>query len=124
VPAGRPPTFDDATARVVREFDDPLTGRHVADFEGWMPRIEGRPTDPVLVVVDAAGALRGVAKTSFIGFNRHSLRLNIPQQRGFDGYVLDPRPGETLSLLVLDAAGTRALAAIAFSIPPDAPDVR
>jgi peptidoglycan/LPS O-acetylase OafA/YrhL len=124
VPAGRPPAFDDATARVVREFDDPLSGRHVADFEGWMPRIEGRPTDPVLVVVDAAGALRGVAKTSFIGFNRHSLRLNIPQQRGFDGYVLDPRPGETLSLLVLDAAGTRALAAIAFSIPPDAPDVR
>jgi hypothetical protein len=102
----------------VREFDDPLPGRHVADFEGWMPRIEGRPRDPLLVVVDADGVLRGLAKTSFIGMNRNSLRLNVPQQRGFDGYVVDPRPGETLSLLVLDASGTRALAAIALSIPP------
>jgi hypothetical protein len=117
-PAERPPMPADAAARVVREFDDPLSGRHVADFEGWMPRIEGRPRDPLLVVVDADGVLRGLAKTSFIGMNRNSLRLNVPQQRGFDGYVVDPRPGETLSLLVLDASGTRALAAIALSIPP------
>jgi hypothetical protein len=123
-PPGHPPATTDAAARIVREFDDPLSGRRVADFEGWMPRIEGRPRDPLLVVVDADGALRGLAKISFIGMNRRSLRLNIPQQRGFDGYVLDPRPGETLSLLVLDATGTHALAAIALAVPPDAPDTR
>lgn len=123
-PVERPAAIDDSVARVVREFDDPLSGRRVAAFEGWMPRIEGRPSDPVLVVVDGAGSLRGLAKTSFIGMNRHSLRLNIPQQRGFDGYVLDPRPGETLALLVLDAAGTHALASIALPIPPEATGTR
>jgi len=56
--------------------------------------------------------------------NRNALRLNIPQQRGFDGYILDPRPGETLSLLVLDATGTHALAGIALQIPPDATGTR
>lgn len=120
MPTEHAPAPADATARVVRAFDDPLSGRRIAGFEGWMPRIKGRPTDPVLVVVDATGALRGLAKTSFIGMNRSSLRLNVPQQRGFDGYVIDPRPGETLSLLVLDASGTQALASIALPIPTDA----
>lgn len=123
-PAEHPPALEDASARIVRGFDDPLSGRRVAAFEGWMPRLDGRPRDPLLVVVDSGGTLRGLAKTSFIGINRSSLRLNIPQQRGFDGYVIDPRPGETLSLLVLDAAGAHALAAIRLPIPPDAPDAR
>ncbi len=123
-PVERPAAIGDSVARVVREFDDPLSGQRIAALEGWMPRIEGRPADPVLVVVDAAGSLRGLAKTSFIGMNRNALRLNIPQQRGFDGYILDPRPGETLSLLVLDEAGTHALAGIALQIPPDATGTR
>jgi hypothetical protein len=123
-PAERPPATTDAVARIVREFDDPLSGRRIADFEGWMPRIESRPRDPLLVVVDAAGSLRGLAKTSFIGMNRSSLRLNVPQQRGFDGYVIDPRPGEVLSLLVLDASGAQALAAITLSVPVEAMDER
>lgn len=104
-------------AHVVREFDDPEGHRRVASFEGWMPRMDRLPPDPVLAVVDADGVLRGLAKMSFIGPGKESLRFNIPQKRGFDGYVLAPRSGETLSVLVLNASNTHVLANIPLDIP-------
>jgi peptidoglycan/LPS O-acetylase OafA/YrhL len=116
-PADIPPALETADARVVREFDDTLGHRRVADFEGWMPRVEHRPRAPVLAVVDASGHLRGLAKTGYIGLNKHSLRFNVAQKRGFDGYVLDPQPGEALQVLVLDSTNTRVLAMIPLTIP-------
>lgn len=119
-PATLPPPLAGAVARVAREFDDPHSGRHVADIEGWMPRVDGA-RHPVLAVVDARGALRGLAQPSFIGPDKKSLRLNLAKKRGFDGYVLDAKPGETLHVLVLDDdTGTRVLANIPLRIPEPA----
>lgn len=120
-PLPLPAPLDGAHARVVREFVDPHSHRRVADFEGWVSRIEGIPRDPVLAVVDARNTLRGLAKLSYIGPNKKSLRLNLAKKRGFDGYVLDPRPGEQLSILVLDASNTRTLALVPLQIPENTP---
>lgn len=104
-------------ARVAREFDDPHSKRHIADFEGWMPRIADLAKDPVISVVDANGTLRGLAKMSFIGPGKRALRFNVARKRGFDGYVLDAHPGEQLSVVVLDPGNTRIIAAIPLMIP-------
>ncbi|MEO7064884.1 MAG: hypothetical protein ABI082_14060 [Dokdonella sp.] len=108
-----------AYAHVVREFDDPEGQRRVADFEGWIPRVENLAPDPVLVVVDSSGGMRGLGKFSFFGPGKKSLRFNIPQKRGFDGYVLDPKPEERLSVLVLDVSNTRVLATVPLHVPTD-----
>lgn len=116
-PQDLPTTLAGSTAHVVREFDDMLGQRRVAAFEGWLPRIEGVRRNATLVVVDAHGVLRGLAKPSFIGPNKHVLRFGIAQKRGFDGYVLAPQRGERLRVLVLDASATRVLATIALDVP-------
>ena len=116
-PLSIPAPLATSYSRVVRQFDDPEGHRLVADFEGWIPRVENLPSDPVLVVVDASGSLRGLAKFSFIGPGKKSLRFNVPRKRGFDGYVLDPKPNERLSVLVLDASLTRVLANVPLQIP-------
>jgi hypothetical protein len=113
-----PPTQeapDGSYAEVVRQFDDTLGQRRIADISGRLTRIEGIGRDPVLLVVDAEGHARGLAKASF--FEKGSLRFSVPRKRGFDGYVLSPQPGEALSVLVLDDAGTRAIARIPLTIP-------
>ncbi len=117
----QPPPLAGAYARVAREFDDPHSHRRIADFECWMPRVETNPKNPTLAVIDAQGQVRGLAKTSFIGPTKASLRLNVPRKRGFDGYVLDPVPGESLSVLVLDDSASRVLAAIPLQIPAEPP---
>jgi hypothetical protein len=72
-----------------------------------------------LVVVDANRRLRGLAKQSFIGYAAHSLRLTIPRTfRGFDGYVTEPRGGETFTILVVDPDSGRVIATIPLSTPP------
>ncbi|GAA0713694.1 hypothetical protein [Dokdonella soli] len=118
-PAQMPAPLARAYAHVMREFDDPQGHRRVADFEGWMPRVRGVPSEPVLVVVDAQGAMRGLAKLSFIGPGKDSLRFNIAHKRGFDGYVLDPQADEHLSVLVLDTSNTQVLATIPLHVPND-----
>ncbi|MBW8367104.1 MAG: hypothetical protein K0M70_04510 [Arenimonas sp.] len=104
-----------AHAAVVRRFHDEHGQREVAAIEGWVSRIEHRPRHPVLVVVDAQGAIRGLAKFSFIGPAKAALRLNVPAKRGFDGYVVDPRPGEALRVLVLDPHTRQVLAQVPFA---------
>lgn len=116
-PAQLPVPLTTAHAKVVREFHDPRGQRRVAAIEGRVPRIAGRSRDATLVVVDETGALRGLAKFSFMGPNRQSLRFTMPAPRGFDGYVLDPLPGERLHVLVLDPSASDALAAIDLRIP-------
>lgn len=120
-PASLPEPLASAWTRVAREFDDPHSGRHIADFEGWMPRIEGAH-HPVLAVVDDRGILRGLAQPSFIGPGKKSLRFNIARKRGFDGYVLDAQAGEQLQVLVLDDQAKRVLASIPLQIPQKAKD--
>ena len=90
----------------------------MAALEGWLPDIAGRPREVLLVVVDAQGAQRGLAKLSSLGPDEGALRLGLPEKRGFDGYVLAPRPDETLRLLVLDPADRRVLAQVAVSPGP------
>lgn len=120
-PGEIPAPLGGSYAHVVREFEDPQGHRHVADFEGWMPRIEDASRDAVLVVVDRSGTPRGLAKTSFIGPHKKSLRFNVAYKHGFDGYVLDVEAGEQLFVLVLDASSTRVLASIALQMPDRAP---
>lgn len=91
-------------AGIVRVFEDPHSQHQVAEFGGSMPRLDAAGRDPLLVVVDADGALRGLAKSSWLGPGKHALRFNLAWRHGFDGYVRDPRPGELLSILVLDEA--------------------
>jgi hypothetical protein len=115
------PTPAGASTHVVREFTDAQSHRHIAEFEGWMPRIHGIARNPVLVVVDERGALRGLAKLSFIGPGKEPLRFNIARKRGFSGYVLDAEAGEQLSVLVLDASHTNVLATMPLRLPVAAP---
>jgi hypothetical protein len=105
-----------AFARVVRQFDDRASQHHVAAIEGWMPRVEGFTGSDTLVVVGSSGALRGLAKPSYIGPNKRSLRFSSARKGGFDGYVLDPARGELLSVVAISAAGN-AVAAIPLQIP-------
>lgn len=105
VPAG-------SRAFLTRRFHDEHGDREVAALEGWLSRIEGRPRDAMLVVVDGQGAVRGLAKLDGFGPDKRALRLNFPEKRGFDGYVLEPQPGEGLRLLVLDPADRQVLAEV------------
>lgn len=118
-PARPWPPAPDGAARFVRGFDDAPSGHRVAAFEGWFPRVRGRGRDPLVAVVDADGALRGLAAIDFIGPGRRSLRLNVPAKRGFDGYVIDPRPGEQLTVVMLDDERRRVLAAIPLTVDPE-----
>lgn len=111
-PAGGFPVPDGARAFLTRRFHDEHGQREVAALEGWLSRIEARPRTVMLVVVDADGAVRGLAKLSGLGPDKRALRLNLPEQRGFDGYVLAPQPDERLRLLVLDPADRRVLAEV------------
>jgi hypothetical protein len=106
------PELPMARAFVTRRFHDETGNRPVAAFEGWLTRIEGRPRHPVLVVVDGNGEIRGLAKPSFIGPDKSPTRFNVPAKRGFDGYLIDPRPGEALQLLVLDPRTQAVLARV------------
>jgi hypothetical protein len=114
------PAVEPAGARATlgRRFRDDLGGGDVAALEGWLPDIAGRPREVLLVVVDAQGAQRGLAKLSSLGPDEGALRLGLPEKRGFDGYVLAPRLDETLRLLVLDPADRRVLAQVAVSPGP------
>lgn len=95
-----------------REFVDDASGARVVSIEGWVTRIEDRPRDAALVIVDAAGAIRGLARFSFVGPGKRAMRLNVPAKRGFDGYVVAPRQGEALRVLVLDPATRQVLAEV------------
>ncbi len=109
-PADAAPAPAVAHAAVMRTFHDELGDRQVAAFEGWVSAIEGQSRQSLLVVVDAAGAQRGLAKFGFVAPDDRWLRLGLAPKRGFDGYVLDPQPGEALRILVLDPQ-TRAVLA-------------
>ena len=111
-PTGEHPVPPGSRAFGNREFVDDLSGDPVMSIEGWVTRIEDRPHDAALVVVDAAGEIRGLARFSFIGPGKRGFRLNVPAKRGFDGYVLAPRTGEVLRVLVLDPASNRVLAQV------------
>ena len=111
-PTGEHPVPPGSRAFGNREFVDDLSGDPVMSIEGWVTRIEDRPRDAALVVVDAAGEIRGLARFSFIGPGKRGFRLNVPAKRGFDGYVLAPRTGEVLRVLVLDPGSNRVLAQV------------
>lgn len=116
-PAGDAFTPAVAHAALVRRFHDDRGNRDIAAFEGWVSRIEDRPRDPVLVVVDARGAIRGLAKWGFVGPGKSAMRWNVPAKRGFDGYVIEPRPGEALRVLVLDPGTRQVLAQVPLPLP-------
>lgn len=97
-----------------REFIDDASGERIVSIEGWLTRIEDRPRDAALVVVDEAGEIRGLARFSFVGPGKRAMRLNVPAKRGFDGYVVAPRPGEALRVLVLDPDSREVLAQVPF----------
>ncbi len=104
--------LDGAQARVVRRFHDDAGDRAVAAFEGWLPDDAALPRHPVLVVVDARGVLRGLAKPSHFGPGRSPRRFGVPAKRGFDGYVVEARADAALRLLVLDPDTLRVLARV------------
>ena len=106
-----------ATARVDRTFENTWTHRNVAAFEGSVPRSEVLPADIVLEVVDQTGAVRGLAAFSFIDESSAPMRYDLPRKYGFDGYVLDPVNGESLRILIVDAAKNTVLDEVDLSIP-------
>jgi len=114
-----PAPREGGAARIDRTFRDTWGNRNVAAFEGVLPK--ALPRDPLLAVVGTDGTLRGLAKRSFVTYAAHSLRFDWPKLRGFDGYVIDPHPGETLTILALDRQSHDALAAIPLHVPDDAP---
>jgi len=121
-PAQLPATLAGSSAHIVRQFDDTLGQRHVADFEGWMPNVPSLSRDTVLVVVDARGDMRGLAKFSFLGANDKWFKYRVVRKRGFDGYALAPRAGEQFRVLALDATSTQVIAVATLEIPePVAP---
>jgi hypothetical protein len=115
-PATDAPTPAVAHVAVTRTFHDDIGDRQVAAFEGWVSAIEGQSRHSLLVVVDAAGAQRGLAKFSFVAPDDRGW-LRLPAMRGFVGYVLEPRPGETLRVLVLDPRTRAVLAQVPLVVP-------
>lgn len=113
------PVSSDGTAAVERRFVDANSGRPIAAISGAMPRTDEGNQAPFLVVVDGSGMQRGLAKFSFIGPNRKSLRFNIAHKRGFDGYVVDPQPGEHFWILAMDRRFRHTVAAVALEAPQD-----
>jgi hypothetical protein len=111
-PAGNHAVPPDSRAFGNRTFRDEASGREVLSIEGWLTRIEDRPRDAALVVVDQAGAIRGLARFSYVGPGKRGMRLNVPAKRGFDGYVIAPREGEALRVLVLDPDTHQVLAEV------------
>jgi len=116
-PAILPPELAGGYVHVTREFDDIAGARHVAAIEGWLPHVAGLTRDPILVVVDARGSQRGLAKISFDHSGKPALRYRVIRKRGFDGYVLDPEPGEVLTLLVMRKTDRKLLGSVPVSIP-------
>ncbi|HEY0233111.1 MAG TPA: hypothetical protein VGC55_17825 [Dokdonella sp.] len=117
-PATLPAPLDGGYIHVTRQFDDLAGTRRVAAFEGWLPQhAPGLPRDPILVVVDAQGAQRGLAKISFDHSGKPALRYRVIRKRGFDGYVLNPQPGEVLKLLVMRKGDRALLASIPLTLP-------
>ncbi|MEO7433146.1 MAG: hypothetical protein ABIR62_14190 [Dokdonella sp.] len=114
-------TFAGAAAKVVREFHDTLGQREVAAFDGAVPLTSNVSDASVLAVVDAAGRLRGLAKFSFIGPAAKDLRWSFAHLRGFDGYVLDPQPGEQLQIEILDSETMAALGSVPLRVPDAQP---
>jgi hypothetical protein len=113
------PTLDGAFSRVVRHFDDPISGRHVVAIEGWLPRFDGLSEDPTLVIVDTRGILCGAAKPSHIAPAERPLRFWPAHAGGYDGYILDPQPDDQYDLVVLDSRH-QILAVVALAAPfPD-----
>lgn len=101
-PADLPSAGEQAWFRLQTTFDDEAD-RTIGRFEGVFPASVTPASDSVLVVVDASGARRGLAKVSFIGFNERALRFDRPQWRGFDGYLISPHPDERFEVLIVDA---------------------
>lgn len=117
MPTTVPSSSPDAQASVVRQFDDANDHRRVAEFTGLLPRVARLPRDPLLVVVDADGTFRGLAKTSSFGPGKRALRLNLQRKRGFGGYVLAPRPGESLRVLAMRPNDGSVLAMVPLRVP-------
>ncbi len=104
--------------RIGEGLDDDVGHRHVR-IEGMLPTGSSLPRDMLIVFVDAGRSLRGMAKPGFVDFEPYVLGLLPRARRGFDGYLLDPRPGEALDLLLVDPA-TRAVVA-RFPLPEPTP---
>lgn len=85
-------------------------GRRVVRVEGVLPRRSAMHHDRLIVFVDAARTLRGMAKPTFDDGENGSLHFGASQRRGFDGYLVEPKRGESFDLLLVDPA-TRAVLA-------------
>jgi len=106
-----------AQSTMVRQFHDTLGRREVAAFDGVVPADLDLAGDTVLVVVDASRRLRGIGKFSFIERNASSSRWTIARLHGFDGYVLDPQPGELLQIHLLEPTDLSDLGFIPLQMP-------
>lgn len=116
-PAAVPAPLPDAEAHVVHAFEEANRHRRVAEFEGLLPRGTHLPRDPLLVVVDDDGAFRGLAKVGLFPPGKPALRLGLQRKRGFAGYALDARPGESLRVLALRSSDGPVLATVPLRIP-------
>lgn len=86
------------------------SGLRVVRIEGVLPRRSAMHHDSLIVFVDAARNLRGMAKPTFDDVENGSLHLFAPDRRGFDGYLIEPKRGESFDALLVDPA-TRAVLA-------------
>ncbi len=103
--------------RAGSEFRDD-DGRRIVRIDGVLPGPNLMPRHGVIVFADAAGVLRGMAKPSFVATDGSILRHLMGQRDGFDGYLVDPRPGDAFDLLIVDADARNAV--MRFPLPPSA----
>jgi len=119
-----PTELTGSSAHVIRQFEETLGKRQVADFEGWLPHIHGLSPNTILAVVDNQGNFRGLAKFSFASPYDKRGKYKPIRMRGFSGYVLDTRSGEHLKVLAWDAASAQVLAVVSLEIPEVTPSAR
>jgi hypothetical protein len=96
-------------AHLLGTFRDGASGLPAARFEGTVTYgIAALRKRGQLAVLDAADAIVGLAEFSSIGPDAHSLRIDVPRKRGFDGYIRAYDARKAYRLVVLDAANGSA----------------
>jgi hypothetical protein len=97
-------------AQVVNTFNDALNGLPAARIEGLVSQgISSVAHEDQLAILDEGDRVVGLAEFSFIAYDAHALRLDVPRKRGFDGYIRNYQANRSYRLVLLQADAKPAL---------------